>query len=99
MAANHNGESNGGFRVRWKTLPVIVAMIIAISTGIGGYALSSADSATKIEMRCTANEKKLVNHEKIVSVLRDGQADIKGDLKKIVTDLEWIKKNMEKRRP
>ncbi len=110
MAANHNGESNGesngGFRIRWKTLPVIIATIIAISTGIGGYALSKAESATKkaesatkIEMRCTAAEKRLDNHEKIISVLRDGQADTRGDLKKIATDLEWIKKNMEKRHP
>ena len=99
MAADHNGESNGFFKVRWKTLPVIVVMVGTIFGGVGGYALSSTRSATKIEMRCTAAEKRLDNHEEIVSVLRDGQANIRGDLKKIVTDLEWIKKNMEKRHP
>ncbi len=99
MPADHNGESNGGFRVRWKTLPVIVAMIVAISTGIGGYALSGVRSATTVELRSTANEKKLTSHDKTLSLLKDGQADIKGDLKTIVTDLGWIKKNMEKRHP
>ena len=99
MATERNGESNGFLKIRRKTLPAIIGLIVAISTGIGGYALSSANSATKIEMRCTAAEKRLDNHEEIVSVLRDGQANIRGDLKTIVTDLEWIKKNIEKRRP
>ena len=99
MAANHNGESNGGFRVRWKTLPVIVAMIVAISTGIGGYALSSADSATKIEMRCTAMEKKNKEQDEILKDTSKTIGELNISVGRLNVILERLEKELDKRHP
>ncbi len=96
MPANHNGESNGSLKIRWKTLTFIAGLIVAVST-IGGYAFSYVRSATEIEMRCTAAEKRIVEHDAALREMSKQLSQLKSGMDVANTHLEWIKKNIEKR--
>ncbi len=95
MAPDHNGESNGFFRVRWKTLPVIVVMVCTVFGGIGGYALS----ATRIEMRCTAIEKKNKEQDEILKDTSKAVGKLNISVGRLNVILERLEKELEKRRP
>ncbi len=95
MAADHNGESNGFFRVRWKTLPVIVVMIGTIFGGVGGYALSH----TRIEMRCTAMEKKNKEQDEILKDTSKTIGELNISVSRLNVILERLEKELDKRHP